>query len=603
MHRYFARRPYSIFQELIRHYSRPNEVLVDPFCGGGVTLVEGVIQNRRVIGFDINPLSTFITRMELSNLDVGQFRNMQEQVIHEFGPSNDALFVTQCRRCGREAHSHWFEYSARTKCPVCESSVVIANARKHGIGIWQCSKCGSALRFSPEANTDFTIIHVYYTCERCRNEEVANASETDFALVDQINKRLRCAEANGLWIPTESIPDCNMQRESALFKKNIFLFRQFFTNRHLMALALLRQLIVKVENPIREWLLFAFSSTLRYTNRMVTRNPGWRGNRPLEWAKPGFWLPAVHLEANVLEEFERRCDAIVRGKKDYLSRVPRIPDCASTARSILAHSAPSFHIDTHSATRIPLPDESVDAIITDPPYGSYVHYADLSNFWSVWLPEIQGLGRIIDDSEEAVIARKNFPNAKNTNDYRRILERCFSECHRILRNGRYMVLTFHNREPRAWAALLAAAVKAGFQLPEDGVLFHAGIASYRHTAQSRRAGSIIGDFVLSFRKTCDIAQDDLADKKGENWASETELVNIVKRIIRKKGPLAPDALMQYLYKIFVPTLIRRVQAAVSKGENEVEKLVSDFEAVGLFNSHQRQLLERHLVYKDGKWTV
>ena len=39
MHRYFARRPWSVFRSLIEHYSNPGSIVLDPFCGGG-TVVE-----------------------------------------------------------------------------------------------------------------------------------------------------------------------------------------------------------------------------------------------------------------------------------------------------------------------------------------------------------------------------------------------------------------------------------------------------------------------------------------------------------------------------------------------------------------------------------
>jgi len=49
MHRYFARRPYNVFSELIKHYTEEGDVILDPFCGGGVTIVEGLLLKRKVI--------------------------------------------------------------------------------------------------------------------------------------------------------------------------------------------------------------------------------------------------------------------------------------------------------------------------------------------------------------------------------------------------------------------------------------------------------------------------------------------------------------------------------------------------------------------------
>lgn len=62
IHKYFARRPHNVFNQLIENFTSPGEIILDPFCGGGVTIYEGVTQDRRVIGCDLNPLSTFIVR-------------------------------------------------------------------------------------------------------------------------------------------------------------------------------------------------------------------------------------------------------------------------------------------------------------------------------------------------------------------------------------------------------------------------------------------------------------------------------------------------------------------------------------------------------------
>ena len=415
MHRYFARRPYSVFAELINHYSNAGDIVLDPFCGGGVTLVEGVLQGRNVIGFDINPLATFITRMQLKNVDLTELKGALEKVMKEYKREMNQLFCTSCDSCGLDAEVNWFEYSAETRCNNCGTAFLISESQKSKVGTWVCPNpsCKSFVRFSPRADTKYALINLYYSCTSCGHLHLRNPNRKDMASYHALKSKLTKAEASGLSIPNIDFPDCNMQRESALFKKGIFKFRQFFTDRHLLALAKLKAIIIKQDSPLREWLLFVFSSTLRYTNRMVTRNTQWRGNRPFEWAKPGFWLPPVHLEANVLREFERRGNAIIRGKKDYLTRFSaRVPKEHSTPKDAINSGGYSFFVGTSSSTELPLKENSIDVIITDPPYGSYVQYADLCNFWSVWLPEIDGLGDVINTDEEAVIARKKFPGAK-----------------------------------------------------------------------------------------------------------------------------------------------------------------------------------------------
>ena len=62
IHKYFARRPWNVFEQLVQNFSRENEIVLDPFCGGGVTVYEGIRKGRKVIGCDLNPLSIFVVR-------------------------------------------------------------------------------------------------------------------------------------------------------------------------------------------------------------------------------------------------------------------------------------------------------------------------------------------------------------------------------------------------------------------------------------------------------------------------------------------------------------------------------------------------------------
>lgn len=69
MHKYFARRPFNVFSKLIDHYTEEGNIILDCFCGGGVTIFEGLALDRKVVGVDINPLATFITEMQIQQVN------------------------------------------------------------------------------------------------------------------------------------------------------------------------------------------------------------------------------------------------------------------------------------------------------------------------------------------------------------------------------------------------------------------------------------------------------------------------------------------------------------------------------------------------------
>lgn len=49
-------------EEYVRHFCPKGGLVVDPFCGSGVTAVAALGQRKRFVGIDLDPLAVFITR-------------------------------------------------------------------------------------------------------------------------------------------------------------------------------------------------------------------------------------------------------------------------------------------------------------------------------------------------------------------------------------------------------------------------------------------------------------------------------------------------------------------------------------------------------------
>ena len=339
MHRYFARRPHNLFQKLIEHYTDPGEVVLDPFFGGGVSLVESALADRRAIGIDLNPMAGLITRMELAPFDQGEFDDAMGELAAAVESPMDALFATKCPQCSSFATASWYEVSAQAHCVPCTEVFNVVDAVKVAPATWACPHCESRVRLACGADTPEHLSLINLRCS-CGYEGTKKPDRDDLRLWREIPSRLEQAADGGLFIPSAEIPHCNMQRESALHKKGVFRFAQLFQPRALLGWALIRAAIA--ERPITEsnrWLWFAFSASLRYANRMVTRNPGWRGDKPLEWAKPGYWLPPVHLDVNPLEQLKRRADAIRRAKSDQ--RLAPLHERVSALRTMSSRRMPT----------------------------------------------------------------------------------------------------------------------------------------------------------------------------------------------------------------------------------------------------------------------
>ncbi|WP_144630725.1 DUF1156 domain-containing protein [Bordetella genomosp. 13] len=121
--------------------------------------------------------------------------------------------------------------------------------------------------------------------------------------------------------------------------------------------------------------------------------------------------------------------------------------------------------DLHS-----LGDETVDLVITDPPFGDLLHYSELADFFYVWL-RLALKDKYPDyfradytpKSLEAVANRAREPEDPDS-FYQRLLTQCWREAHRVLKPSGILAFTFHHSEDEPWVAVLESLFDAGYYL-------------------------------------------------------------------------------------------------------------------------------------------
>ena len=119
-----------------------------------------------------------------------------------------------------------------------------------------------------------------------------------------------------------------------------------------------------------------------------------------------------------------------------------------------------------SADRLPLEDGSVDAVITDPPYYDAVPYADLSDFFYVWLRRT--LRNVHSAVLETTLAPKRWemiqnPGANKSKEFfEQSMRAAFRESNRVLRPDGVCVVIFAHKSTAAWETMLTGLLDAGF---------------------------------------------------------------------------------------------------------------------------------------------
>jgi len=183
-----------------------------------------------------------------------------------------------------------------------------------------------------------------------------------------------------------------------------------------------------------------------------------------------------------------------------------------------------------SAFSLPWQDSSLDAVVTDPPYYDNIPYADVSDFFYVWLKRSIGLelpehfsSPLTPKKAEATAlsARHGGDFKRATDEYESIMEASFREAYRVLKSQASLTIVYAHKTTLGWATLVNALRLSGFTVTEAWPLnTEMGV---RLIAQNTAA--LTSSIFLVARKR------DLSSKVG-NY--ETDVVQELGSIVRER---------------------------------------------------------------------
>jgi len=446
MHKYWGKKPYNIVRSFIERYTEAGQIIMDPFCGSGVTAIEALFARRKAIAIDLNPIATFITRATLLPVHPNDIENEYYRIRNTVGASINKLYLTQCVQCGAEAVGTHF--------------------------IWESD----------------IIKKIWYYCNACKEHKgVKTPDQTDYERIYAIETQR---------IPY-FYPQTPLYENSRLNAYTGMTVADLFTKRNLMALSIIFHEIEQVKDSLlKDILKFTFTSCVAQASKMVfvVKNRGkTRGNTKHEreevgsWIT-GYWIPNERFELNVWRVFENRFCKVLRGKQEVFMRLNGYYSEAETYEELIQER--NILISTRSATDLSnLPDESIDYIFTDPPHGDRIPYMELSLMWMSWL-------RMEADFESEIVMSNAKSRGKNIKDYQRRLALAFKEMHRVLKQGRYMSVAFNNWNKEVWRAFILSCRDLGFEIVDITPIHY----SANSVLQDTRKGGLRNDFVLTFRK-------------------------------------------------------------------------------------------------------
>ncbi len=470
-HTYHTKVPPEGIEKLIEHYTRPGDVVFDPFCGSGMTGVAAANLERKSILVDLSPAATFIAYNLLTPVDHRAYMDAVYAVLDMGSDLEKELYATACRECGTRVPMLYTVWSFAVVCSTCRGEFILwdvarderASVRESKIlRQFDCPHCGRHLRKRGLQRKHREPVLVGYQCCGSRQKEAtAPPDSADMARLELIEQQ---GVPKALWYPTTSFPE-GVNTNQAI-RAGITSVDRAYTTRALWAMAYLWDKACRWKDPaIRSKLLFTLTSLYqRVTLFSEFRFWGGSGNTA------NYNVPAIANEQNVFRAFERKARTI----SWYLA------SCSQASSG--------FRISTQSACNVPqLPDESVDFVFTDPPFGGNINYSEMNLLWESWLQSFT------DDSEEIIVNRYQ---RKGIDDYRGLLERAFFEMRRVLKANGWMCVVFHNSSAKVWHALRTALHDAGLAI-EGTQTFDKKHGTFKQFVSDNAVGY---DLVLHCRK-------------------------------------------------------------------------------------------------------
>lgn len=502
-HSYHTKVPHLAIVPSILHYTEPGDIVLDGFCGSGMTGVaalwcgsapdayrrkvdaefetQGMAKpewgTRRVVLNDLAPAATFIAANYNLPFDVREFavagKRILEEIEREIGwmyrtvhsPKKDIkghegeilkilLGESPCppwMKLGRIEYTVWSEVFT---CPDCAGEVVfldeaLDDETKRVRDAFPCPHCGANL-------TKESLDRVFETQPDPGNGRPWKRVKYRPSLIlytfagERYEKQpdafdLAVLDRIGSMplppeIPTNRFPIEQMYHGSRIEPKGFTNSHHFFFPRAAHSLAAIwRKANAHPNVRIRHMLLFFVEQAIWGLSVLNRYQPIMHGH--VGGSQVNRQMTGVYYVASQHAECSPWYNL-----DNKLGRLVK-------AFNGYVPATGAATVTNGTAAVIAIPDTSIDYIFTDPPFGENIYYADLNFLVESW-------HRVITNAAPEAIVDKF--KKKGLPEYQHLMQRCFQEYCRVLKPGRWMTVVFHNSRNAVWNAIQEAMQAAGF---------------------------------------------------------------------------------------------------------------------------------------------
>lgn len=517
-HGYHTKVPHLAIVPSILHYTRPGDLVLDGFCGSGLTGVAAqwcgtaphsyrrklesdwkrneqdkpVWGGRRAVLADISPAASFIAAGFNLPFDAAAFHEEAQRILHEVEEELGWMYATT-HEDGRRGRINYTVWSEIFSCPECAAEVNFfdeALNTKTGKtrSTFYCPACGAELdKDSLERIFEAGIDRVTgEPWRRIKLEAVLlnyNVGSVTYekALEDEDRDILKRIDQMDFppEVPATAFPIDEMYHGSRIEPKGFSHVHHLFLPRAAHALAALwRKCDQAPDASIRRmlrWFVEQGISSMSALNRYKPLQHGRIGGSQVNNQMSGIYYIASLIPEcapwYVLHDPEKRS-----------TKLTRLVGAFGEGGTTPEHAM----VSTGDCAKLALPECSIDYVFTDPPFGENIPYSDLNIVVESW-------HRVLTNTAHEAIIDK----AKNKGlyEYQEFMRACFAEYCRVLKPGRWMTVVFSNSSNAIWRAIQEAMGTAGFVVADVRTLDKKQ-GSYRQVTSS----AVKQDLVISAYK-------------------------------------------------------------------------------------------------------
>ena len=488
-HSYHTKVPHKAIMRYILHYTEPGDILFDGFCGTGMTGVaaqmcgdrnevaslgyqiktDGTILQeevdevgnavwvpfsklgaRKAILNDLAPAATFIALNYNKPVDVIKLKKDSDNLIKELKKKTGWMWETEHDDGKKTGKVNYVVWSEVYSCSECTSEVVFFNEAFTKINDkktiycdeFPCPNCGTICAKNPSKKSGVSRLErVVETINDPVTKTVVQRQkrvpvrinysvgtkrfEKEIDTIDQERfDKIASLDFSNAEIPLYRMPEGDEARRND--DEGIGNIHQFYATGLLYSLGFLKKNVT--EKHELEFLMGSVLPKLTIMNRYMPQHGGRALVGPMANT---LYVPPVSVENNIIDQLEFQIKKILKA----------------------LNSKDGSAITTQAIQNVGIPEESLDYVFIDPPFGANIMYSELSYIREAWL------GVTTNNKKEAI---ENKTQKKGPDQYRHLMAESFSLLYKSLKPGRWMTVEFSNTKASVWNSIQNALSDAGF---------------------------------------------------------------------------------------------------------------------------------------------